>query len=278
MLMDRLAAIDAHPDVQALQLEMNKPAETPILFSPLLFAGLRRVQQHALQFSQTIAAGSLLKRVLPRVSTTSAWTAWRHVKKPADRPKTPGNPVDEAGTASDSSDSRTAPQPIQLSSPGYLRLITPKLPVYQVQTSSPGGSPSLVRSGREQVAQPVSEAFLNVMALQAAQNLSATDLNDIPLTARISSEQDVGSLLRNASADEISQASGVPLSQVQSSLSKLQSDARQPLKATKNLTIYDQTVFGHAVQRAIERTVDDPLLTRAAQTGEDWADWPRMDS
>ncbi len=258
-LMDRLAAIGHHPDGQALRLELDKPAETAIPFPPLLFPGLRRVQQHALQFGQTIADGSLLKRVLPRVSTTSVWTAWRHVRKPANRPKL-SHPATGAEAVSDSPDSQPASQPIKLSAPNYLRLITPKLPVYQVQAAtSPTASSTTKRSDRER-GQPTSEAFLNVMALQVAQNLSSTDLNDIPLTTPINSEQNVGDLLCNANANDISQASGVPLSQVQSSLSKLQSEARQPLKATKKLTIYDQTVFGYAVQQAIEQTVDDPLV------------------
>ena len=77
-LLTGLAAFRDHPDVQALRLDWQQLAEAPVRFPPLLYAGLRRVQQHAFKFAETIPVGSLLQRILPRVATTTAWTAWRH--------------------------------------------------------------------------------------------------------------------------------------------------------------------------------------------------------
>lgn len=261
MLESRLTLIRDHPDVQALLLDMNEPVAAPILYPPLLFSGLRRVQQHALHFTNTIPITSLLKRVLPRVSTTSVWTAWRQTSQPAHAP-TPKKSVDlESDVLADAPESMSiASQSVNSSSPDYLRFVNPKLPVYQVQSSFPEARASSNQTGGQQEHQAVARTLLNVLALQATQSLVDTRLEDIPNTTQLNQKTDITQLLANDQADAISQASGIPLVQVQSSLTKLQATCQQPTKTAKNLSTYDRTVFGYAVQRATELPSNDPFV------------------
>ncbi len=261
MLMDQLSPLRDHPDVQSLQLTMDRPAQAPIEHPPLLYVGLRRVQQHALRFADTVPVNSFLKRVFPRVSTTSAWTAWRQTSQPAQAPIRHKDVVLESDAMADPAESFSQGAVIQSTAPDYLRLVSPKLPVYQVQTSA--GFPQDTHSppnGRGSSA-TVANALLNVLAIQATQNLSESRLDDMPTTTRLNATADIADLLNNDHAGVISQASGVPLAQVQNSLTTLQSTCQQPLKLSKNLTAYDRTVLGFAVQRAIEGMLGDPLLT-----------------
>ena len=258
MLASKLALIRDHPDVQALLLDTNEPVTAPIQYPPLLFPGLRRVQQHALYFTNTIPVTSLLKRVLPRVSTTSVWTAWRQTTEPAQAP-TPKKGIEfESDVMADAPESMSiSSQAVNSSSPAYLRFVNPKLPVYQVQSSASAAQATDNQTGREH--QSVAQTLLNVVALQVTQSLVDTRLEDIPNTTQINQKSEITHLLDNERADAISQASGIPLAQVQSSLSKLQATCQQPAKIPKNLSAYDRTVFGYAVQQATELIGNDPL-------------------
>lgn len=75
-------AIPAHPDARALQLESDRPAPQAFAHPPLLRAGLRLVQQHAVHDGATIPARSLTDSVIQNLLTDSPWTAWRRL---ADR-------------------------------------------------------------------------------------------------------------------------------------------------------------------------------------------------
>ena len=69
--------IGSHPDVRALSLEPNAPAQEPFVFPPMLRIGLRRVREHATRFADTIPFGSLTDRLCDREMTSSAWSVWR---------------------------------------------------------------------------------------------------------------------------------------------------------------------------------------------------------
>lgn len=258
-LLESLATLSDHPDVRALQLTMDAPANKPIDYPPMLYAGLRRVQQHALRFTDTIPVNSPLKRVLPRVSTTSAWTAWRQTSQPAQAPVRHKDAAGEADVMADAPESMPPAPVINSAAPDYLRLVSPKLPVYQVRATAPSAQDTSGSAGG--AGQLVSNALLNVLAIQVTQQLSAAPLEQIPMTTQLTPAADLANLLNNDHAGAISQASGVPLAQVQSSLTKLQATCQQPDKPGKQLTTYDRTVFGYAVQRAIEGMLGDPLLT-----------------
>lgn len=264
-LLTGLAAFGDHPDVQALRLEKNKPAEVPVRFPPLLYAGLRRVQQHALRFAETIERGSLLERILPRVATTTAWTAWRHavhVSKPS-KPAKSALPESDVGLEMDPAESPAPVPRITSRSPGYLRAVSPKLPIYQVETGTgPGTSATWQLAGRSPAFLPSNAEILrNATMLQVAETVTLSD--ETPdLSVQYDSTERLNTLLETATAriDQISQASGLPVAQVQSSLDKLQRTNQRSAKTAKRLSPFDQTVLSCALQKAIESNTGDPLL------------------
>ena len=71
------ATIGHHPDVRALTLKPDAPAPEPFTFPPMLRMSLRRVQQHATKFADTIPVASLTDRMVDRQVTSSAWSLWR---------------------------------------------------------------------------------------------------------------------------------------------------------------------------------------------------------
>ena len=106
-----------------------------------------------------------------------------------------------------------------------------------------------------------SETFWNATTLlQVAQNLDLTTLGTEQPVVQYNSTESIKTVLDTVHIGEISQASGVPLAQVESSLNKLQSTNQKPTKTAKNLTYYDRTVFSCAIQKAIESNINDPLL------------------
>ena len=267
-LMDALKPLDSHPDVQALQLQTTEPAQTPVLYPPLLYAGLRMVQQHSLLFADTVQINSLLKRVLPRVSTTSAWTAWRQTQEPAKAPARKIAPPVEADAASDdvvsdsvSSDEADVAQPfINSSTPNFLQFVTPKLPIYQIQSSTTVAQSTY--ADKPEAPPSMSDLLLTVQTLQASQNLFDDSLESIADTTALGSKAAIADLFGSEQARGISQLSGVPLAQVQNSLTKLQTVCQKPGQAEKTtLSTYDQTVFSYAVQQVLEGMIGDPLLT-----------------
>lgn len=266
-LLDSLTAFRDHPDVQALRLDGQHPAEAPIRFPPLLYAGLRRVQQHALRFAGTLAGGSPLERILPRVATSTAWTAWRHavyVTKAA-KPTQFAVPEPAAGLEMDPVEAPVPATRITSRSPGYLRAVSPKLPIYQVETTAePVGDASVApqTAGRSPAALPSNAEMLrNATVLQIADTVTLSDVKP-DLSVQYDSTERMNTLLETATArvGEISQASGLPVAQVQSSLDNLRRTNQRSAKTAKRLSPFDQTVLSCALQKAIESNTGDSLL------------------
>ena len=87
-----LAPLRDHPDVAALLLAPDQPAPAPFWSPPMLRVSLRRVNEHATRYAETVPDGSLTDLVLDDVLVNSPWTAWHTL---AHAPA--GNPAHDAG-------------------------------------------------------------------------------------------------------------------------------------------------------------------------------------
>lgn len=72
-----------HPDLRALALDPEQPADRALDFPPLLRAGLQRVQRHSITHQTTIPPASLTNRIYDGLLADSPWTAWRNLNEAA---------------------------------------------------------------------------------------------------------------------------------------------------------------------------------------------------
>lgn len=86
-----LAPLRDHPDVAALLLSPDQPAPGPFWSPPMLRVSVRRINEHATRYADTVPEGSLTDLVLDDLLINSPWTAWHTL---AHTPV--GNPAPDA--------------------------------------------------------------------------------------------------------------------------------------------------------------------------------------
>jgi len=206
------SVIPDHPDVRALKLEADKPPDKPFTFPPLLRQGLSLVRQNAIKFADTIPTGSLTDRVLNAEYVNSPWTNWGTL---------------EPNTSSKSAAPRkelTATQEFKLfsqsaRSASYLQSIAPKLPAFKL--------PEIMEDSST-AEEPIQEEMHIVSSLRdaemihVAQQLTKThDLDTIPESVILGPTNDLKNLIDSIRPEEISSATGQPLSRILDSLEDL---------------------------------------------------------
>ncbi|MCI0615925.1 hypothetical protein L0244_23310 [bacterium] len=210
-----ITTIPDHPDARALRLETDKPPDKPFLHPPLLRQGLSLVRQNAIKYADTIPAGSLTDRVLSAEYVNSPWTNWGNLQPTESVKKSirkQGTQTGEFNLFSQSA--RTT---------SYLQSIAPKLPVFELP-EIPKDSSAVPQPAEEsmQPEMPVVSSLRDAEMIHVAQELTKThDLDTIPESVVLSPTNDLKNLIESIRPEEISSASGQPLSRILDSLEKL---------------------------------------------------------
>ena len=200
------ATIGHHPDVRALNLKPDAQAAEPFTFPPMLRMSLRRVQQHATKFADTIPVASLTDRMVDRQVTSSAWSLWR---QPAGVERVP----EAAGTA---------PPGLK---PGALRRIAtavlrnafgPNAPIFLAPRAAGTTPPGIDELGR---------VLYDLPVIEAARNMIGSHAGSLPEKIVVDSKAELSKLLETVDARELSAVAGIPLGRVERAIERLQRKA-----------------------------------------------------
>jgi hypothetical protein len=206
-----ISAIPDHPDVRALKLEADKPPDKPFPYPPLLVQGLSLVRQNAIRFADTIPTGSLTDRVLNSEYVSSPWTNWGNLE-----PTTPSKETDRKEL--------TATQEFKLfsqsaRSTSYLQSIAPKLPAFTVPEIMKDSSSDEETTNAEM---HIVSSLRDAEMIHVAQQLTKTnDLDTIPESVILSPTNNLKNLIESIRPEEISRATGQPLSRILDGLQNL---------------------------------------------------------
>lgn len=204
-----------HPDVRALKLESDKQPEKSFTYPPLLRQGLSLVRQNAIKFANTIPAGSLTDRVLNAEYANSPWTNWGNLQPDPSATK----PIRKLGTPTD--ESKLFSQSARTTS--YLQSIAPKLPVFQFPKNAEESAAHFDPTEEAMQPQmPIVSSLRDAEMIHVAQELTKThDLDTIPESVVLSPTNDLKNLIESIRPEEISAATGQPLSRILDSLEEL---------------------------------------------------------
>jgi hypothetical protein len=201
--------ISDHPDVRALRLKDDLPAEAPFWYPPLLVAGLRRVREHATRFADTVPLDSLTDCVLDRLAANGAWTAWGQLDRLPLAPPTVDTPT-AGGERLRTPGPAPTPAPVAVS---------PTISGYRAAPPDP----SIISEG----AGPTS-IVANTVPLEHAALLSVTqtltqsnDFDSLPESISVNAISERETLLRGVQPQEVSQSSGVSLARTEQVLESL---------------------------------------------------------
>jgi len=252
-VMSFLTTIEDHPDVRALNLKENKKSD-PFLYPPLLYAGLKLVQRHSTQFSNTIPLDSLTDRILDELVISSPWITWRKVKtqEQATTTKKKRSPRSEVVSA----------DPAPLQAPLYFQSAALQNPVSQ-----------FFEAGIEQVRSIAPQTALTTAALSGVQVIDVAqkltrcgDIEGLSETVTLNPTQQLHDVLTNFKPKEISTISGLPLARVEDALQHLIKRSENPQsaqddKSAPSLSKTEQVVLECALKRSLapeEKKVEPP--------------------
>jgi len=217
-----------HPDLRALALKSDKPADVPFDYPPLLWASLKLIQEHASRHAETVPPDSLTARIFDGLVSDSSWVAWRTLPRP--------RPVPPPDTES------PAVKKIDLGGISWqVRTGTPEtedeLDFLDLLFSHPG--------------QPEADPLLAEL-VQVAERLPYEDGLE-----SVTYPLDPQNVLSRLDAEQISQSLNLPISYVQSVLEKLRLSP-QLLAEPKMMTPTQNTLTNYALQQAPQREVIYP--------------------
>jgi Caspase domain len=125
-----VANIGDHPDVRALILSDEKPAEKEFKHPPVLRASLRRVRRHASLFTGTIPLGSLTDCLMEDLVANSPWTAWRYLQRqPSEWQVDEKLPGDNAASITRTFSKESQP----IAPTAFAQALPPSAPVFKVK-------------------------------------------------------------------------------------------------------------------------------------------------
>lgn len=273
--------IPDHPDVQALHLKEDQPADSPFWNPPLLRAGLERVQAHATHFADTIPLDSLCDVVLDNFIPNTPLTAWRHLdRKPISRQGAVTNGLQPRKT-------KGSAVPISSIAQSLAQSASPALPVYklspsrQVKAQKEQVSPALTGNASAGMVGAIGQAAL----LQQVQALTATtNFDNQPESTQVNLSGLADNLLDSINPADVSGASGIPLGRAQRGLEGLRqrqesTEAAKPSPVSRRnaLSADEQTVIHYAIQQQkINLVADDVPDTSAIAESDVTMTEPRI--
>jgi hypothetical protein len=188
--------IGGHPDVRALSLEPNSPAQQPFVFPPTLRVGLRRVREHATRFADTIPFGSLTDRLCDREMTGSAWSVWRQPLSTAREVREKRKDVNQR---------RAATAVLRAGFSAYA-------PIFIAPSATQGGSSGASRFGRILDDLPI---------IKAAESLVRGPQATIPEKIVVDSGDELSNLFKELDPRAFAAASGIPLARAEKTVERL---------------------------------------------------------
>jgi hypothetical protein len=197
--------IGHHPDVRALTLNPDAPAPQPFAFPPMLRIGLRRVQQHATKFADTIPVGSLMDRMLDRLVTSSSWSVWRQ-------------PMD-VGKAQESEKSASA---------GMKDRAQRRIASTVLRSGFAASAPIFVAAPAAGTALPASElgrVLHDLPVIKAAHSMLGRKMGSLPEKIVVDSKAELSNLFEQVDPRALSAESGIPLGRAQRSVERLRRTA-----------------------------------------------------
>jgi hypothetical protein len=243
-----LGQIGDHPDVRALRLNYSEPASEPFWYPPLLRAGLKRVQQHSTRYAETIPLDSLTDIVLDSLVANSPWTAWRHLDR---LPK--GGP----GTSAPETKGRT--QLLMRKEKRHPSYTTEQAPVAEadsagLEADDAQASPDQNAIDITQSAQNLYGAALVEVSQMAQQAVQSQGIDALQEKVTLDPTRTLEELLGKITAEEVSEAYGLPLARVQHGLGSLRERGQRGLPLTQadaaeqGLTPTEQVILRYATQ------------------------------
>ena len=268
-----LREVSDHPDVRALSLDNEKEAPIPIPYPPMLRAGLKIVQRHAMRFTKTVPPGSLTDCLYDDLLASSQWTAWRRLEAMpgfgqrhgeasslvAARAELRGAPSSNSPTVNfvRMRPARREPEQRRTRTTAFLQSTTPSLPVYRLESVSGSDVAGFRESSVESSynAPATVATVLSTPLFQFAETLlsgggAAGDMVTLDFTGRLAE------LFSGFTPREVSAASGLPLSRVREGFDLLKHRCENAtmvadwkIHAATILSPAEQAVFEYALRR-----------------------------
>jgi hypothetical protein len=249
-----------HPDVRALQLELERPATTPFAHPPLLQAGLERVQHHSLNWTKTIPYRSLTDCILDNVLANSVWTAWRMFDQ------TPFEWNDTSTTA-EPTPKKSIDHTMSDNSFAYSVVRTPitKAPVYRFVQDTSVAANETAQNPSVEIDPAVPNPLFRVALLQTVTDIINNPGScELPDVIGLNGPQVFESLMDSIEPKVVSQTLNIPLSRVEYGLEFIRdvaakltsSDAELHLESTFNSTTRE--LLDYVLTSVVGRTHASP--------------------
>lgn len=264
------AEISDHPDVRALRLKSEAEAER-FPHPPLLRVGLKLVQRHAMNFTETIPLNSLTDLVLDNLLLNSPWTAWRELVAAASDPSFSSPFTEDALLAATTKSGRVRHRPPSIkqgvSAQALLQSETARAPVFSLSPDDDEATDAAQRTfAAETNAQATSAVALYEVALiQEAQKLTqSVDADSSKERHGLDFKKLLNDLLASVKPKDISDLSGMPLSRTTEGLERLRrcGDIAPTLDGTGDIpeelfTPEAQEVFRYALRHSAQQRNDE---------------------